>query len=154
MKKRWPSFLIKKWHDICSWKTILVCLVLLHYTFHCMTEIWFFTERNAICQFFWGPIHCDNSHAMPVKASDCFASITRNMVTLQSPLNTLCDLAFQLVGLHTSNCLLDIRIFYLIYVITIEKWDFSIMILNFNWTGWTRFTSLFLWEVHLFIIIP
>ena len=94
----------------------LVCLVLLHYTFHCMTEVWFFTESNAICQFYWGPIHCDDSHAMPVKASDCSASITRNMVTLQSPLNTLCNLTFQLVGLHTSelsiryqNLLLNLR---------------------------------------------
>lgn len=46
-KKRWTSFLIRNWHDIRSWRKLLVCLDPLHYTFH-----------DMICRLFVWKVYC------------------------------------------------------------------------------------------------
>ena len=70
-------------------------------------------NHNVICRFFCGPKHYDAYQDIPVDASDCFASIPRNIMTSLGPLSTLCELHLYLWVCVSQNCLLDTRIFLL-----------------------------------------
>lgn len=101
-----------------------VCLVHLHYTFHGMTVIW---QWSVICWFLWVPTHYDLSYGMPMKTSALrvYQETWWLLWVLWVPFVTQ---PYDLLVSLCQNCLLDIRIFFLLCVITIQKWDFSVMI--------------------------
>ena len=88
-KKSRPFFFIKKKQGIGAWKTTLIIL------FRSSTRYLSWHGSNLFV--FWGPIHYNPSHGMPMKARDISASILRNTLTSQSPLS--CDLPLWFIGL-------------------------------------------------------
>lgn len=126
-------------HKKCCY---LVCLVLLYNTFPGMMMICL-TAKYVICQFSWSPIHYVDC-VITLKVIESSVSMIENM-NLIGPLSFLCDLAFWIVGRVFHYCLLNTRIVFWFYVITVEKWDISSLILKFIWTGSPPYTvkSLF-----------
>ena len=89
-----------------------------------MTVIW---QWSVICWFFWVPTHYDLSYGMPMKTSALrvYQETWWLLWSLWVPFVTQ---PYDLLVSLRQNCLLDTRIFFLLCVITIQKWDFSVMI--------------------------